>query len=408
MHDLARLALSSALTLCAPSASWVSAQGVAPRQVQVHPVPFSDDPADLPLLGDQDIHLYTQEAYEGFSPSITTAVAGRYDELVAAGMDTARHLFDWADLEPSPGVYDTALVLEAMQDRRDRGIRHQFCNLVIVDSGGKTVPPYVEALLASPQGWQHPALLRALEDLLDVFVPLFLQHDAYLLGLANEPGGYFEDEPLEAASFPAFVAHGFEHVRTLEPRLSCTVVFAGAQDGALPSLMPLCDVASFNTYVYRQELDPNCALAGQRLPLYRADSAASVGSLLDELIVAAAGRLVCIQEFGQASGWNDMPQTLGPQAGLANQASCMEALGQALANRSAHVRTVCQWVLNDHTPAGMQYLVDDLQSAGLPSCYAANIAEIFGPAGLVRSDATASIKPAFVAFRDAVQRFAQR
>ena len=99
-----------------------------------------EDPSTMPLLPGERLHLYTQEAYEAFDPVVTAAVDSRYDELVDAGMDTARHLFDWADLEPAPGVYDLQDMIDAMDARSAAGIEHQFCNLVVIDSFGPVVP----------------------------------------------------------------------------------------------------------------------------------------------------------------------------------------------------------------------------------------------------------------------------
>ena len=102
-----------------------------------------------------------------------------------------------------------------------------------------------------------------------------------------------------------------------------------------------------------------------------------------------------------------MPRTLGPYAGLENQRAIYRALRTELHKRRAHFRTVCNWTLNDHTEEGMRYFVEILIREGFPRCFADNIAEIFGPAGLVHSDATASKKPAFTAFKSAVRFFAK-
>lgn len=366
------------------------------------------DPGDLPLLGDQRIHLYVQEAYEGFSPAITGAVEGRYDELVAAGMDTARHLFDWADLEPSPGVYDTDLVIDAMTLRQAAGITAQFCNLVVLDSQDLTVPDYIRDLIDMGAAWDDPLITGAFTRLLDAVVPIMLDHDMYLLGLSNEPGGYFEDSPAGAASFDEFVSAAVAHAHSIEPELSCTLVFAGTDDPALPALMPHLDVASFNYYFYAPETDPSCLLGGTlALPLFRSIVASQVSGILDDMIAGSMGKLICIQEIGQSTGWNDMPQTLGPNAGLAAQEACFLALRDGLQARAQHFRTVCVWTLNDHTPAGIAYVGDALLADGFPQCYVDNLNEIFGPTGLVRSDTLASVKPAFAAFRGAVTFFAQ-
>ncbi len=373
-----------------------------------------EDPSTMPLLPGERLHLYTQEAYEAFDPVVTAAVDSRYDELVDAGMDTARYLFDWRDVEPEPGVFDVELVIEAMESRAARGIRHHFCNLVVIDSEGLVVPDYIEDWVEAGVRFDDPRITDAFARVLDALVPLMLPRGMFVLALSNEPGGYYEVHPDRAASFRGFIEAAIQHAHELEPRLSCTVVFAGAQDPAIPALMPLLDVAAFNTYFYFVQADPGCTFEGFPLPLYRADTAGSrrdpssrVGRYLDDLIEAAGGRLVNIQEIGQATGWNDAPRTLGRYAGLANQRSVYRSLARELHVRRAHIRTACNWTLNDHTEAGMQYFIDGLIAEGMPLCFADNIAEIFGPAGIVRSDTSASKKPAFDDFVKAVAFFAR-
>ncbi len=362
-------------------------------------------PGELPLLGDSAVHLYAQEAYEAFPDAVTKAVAARHAELVASGMDCARHLFDWAGLEPTPGTYDTDLVIEALDARIESGITHQFCNITVIDSfGAEELPQYIADLLAQGTPWDDPRITGAFARLLDAVVPLMLDRGTYMLGVANEPGGYYTDSPDEAASFEGFVQAAVEHVHSLEPRLACTVVFAGPNDPALPHLMPLVDVATFNRYAYVEELDTGCRWDDSPLRLGRAMSPGGVAAILDELIAASQGKLICIQEFGQSTGWDDAPQTLGPNAGLENQRAVIEALANALNSRRSFFRTVSIWTLNDHTRAGMQYVADAILTEGLPQCYADNVTEVFGPTGLVHSDSDASPKPAFDTFKTAVAR----
>ncbi len=371
------------------------------------------DPAEMPLLPGGGIRLYTQEAYEGFDPQITEAVDARYRELVAAGMDTARYLFDWRDLEPEPGQYDIGLAVEAMEFRRERGIALHFANVVVIDSAGPVVPEFVEDLLAAGLPWDDPRITEPFGRLLEELIPVMLDRGLFMLGLSNEPGGYYEDEPIAAASFRGFIEAAIARAHAVEPQLTCTVVFAGPTDPAIPDLMPLVDAAAFNTYFYVQRVENTCTLEGFPLPLWRAEPASEVGPrpggvgpFLDDLIAAAGGRLVNIQEIGQATGWNDEPETLGPFAGLEFQEAIYRELRIELDRRSEHIRTVCNWTLNDHTKDGMRYFVEPILDAGFPRCYAANLGEIFGPTGLVRSDAVASKKPAFAEFEAAVRFFA--
>ena len=360
-------------------------------------------PGALPLLGEQRVHLYVQEAYEGFDRETTDAVAARYAELVDAGMTCSRHLLDWADLEPSPGVYDVDGVIEALDTRIAMGAPRQFVNITVIDSFGvETAPQYVQDLLASGARWDDPRITGPFGDLLDAIVPAMVDRGVYMLGFANEPGGYFENDPAQAATFQGFVRSAIDRTRAIEPALATTVVFAGTDDASIPALMPLIDVATFNTYFYATEPDALCTILGEALPLWRATGPQTIPALLDEMLAVAGDRLVCIQEIGQATGWRDRPTTLGPLAGQANQAAVLSALIEALQERSHRFRSVSLWTLNDHTPAGMQYIIDAVVAEGLPLCYANNIAEIFGPTGIVESTPEARPKPGFDVLRESI------
>jgi hypothetical protein len=277
-------------------------------------------------------------------------------------------------------------------------------NITVIDSfGPERVPAYVEDVLSSGAGWDDPRIVKPFLGMLDEIVPLMVERGVYMVGFANEAGGYYEEEPGEAASFAGFVAAAIEHMQMIEPELAGTVVFAGASDASIPALMPVIDVATFNTYAYRWVDESPCSLDGFTFPALRPLGSRGIGGLLDELIAVSNGKLICIQEFGQSTGWEDRPTTLGPEAGLARQVEMVEGLAEALHARRARFRTVCLWTLNDHTPAGMQYLVDALTVEGMPACFGEHMAEVFGPTGLVRSDAKATPKPAFEAFKRAIR-----
>ena len=359
--------------------------------------------AALPLLGSDGVHLYVQEAYEAFPDVVDARIATRYAELVDAGMDCSRHLFDWIDLQPDANTLDVAFAVSAMQRRIAAGTGKQFVNITVIDSGGpEAIPRFIRDRLDAGVPWDDPSIVDPFKELLSELIPPMLDEGMYMIGFANEPAGYYEDDPAGAASFAGFIEAAVAHARTLSEELATTVVFAGTQDRAIPALMPLIDVATFNHYAYEVESEPACTILDTPLPFFRAVGPDSVGAVLDEMIATADGRLVCIQEFGQSTGWGDQPETLGPLASLDTQRQVMIAFTEALADRREHFRTVCLWTLNDHTRNGMQYVIDAVTAEGLPQCYAANIAEIFGPTGLVRSDATASRKPAFDAVRAAI------
>lgn len=368
-----------------------------------------ESPKALPLLGEQRVHFYVQEAYQGFPPDITNAVADRYAELVDAGMDCSRHLLDWADLEPTPGVYDVAGVIEALDARIDMGAPRQFVNITVVDSGGpEALPQYVQDLLAQGATWDDPRITGPFGDLLDAIVPVMIDRGVYMIGFANEAGGYYEDDAAAAASFEGFVTAAIDRTRAIEPRLSTTVVFAGTTDASLPALMPLIDVATFNWYAYELGVEPSCRFFGEALPLWRATGPDGIPAVLDEMMRVSGDRLVCIQEFGQATGWKDRPTTLGPLAGEALQARVIQAFAEAVVERQHRFRTVSLWTLNDHTPDGVQYLVDAMLAEGLPQCFADNVGEIFGPTGIVESTPEARRKQAFESLRRAIAEVSAR
>lgn len=298
--------------------------------------------------------------------------------------------------------YDLALVKEAMDDLRERGIKHQFVNIVVLNSEGWVIPEYVQALLNTGATWDDPRIYNAFADLLDRFVPLMLDRGMFVLALSNDPSGYYEDARAQAASFKGFIRAAVAHAHRIEPDLACTVVFAGSADPAIGDLMPLLDAASFNSFAYAKRPSPRCTHGGTSLPPYRSDAAEQVGTQLDKLIAVAQGKLINIQKIGQATEG----ASLGELTGEANQAAVYDALGTALrARREEGFRILCNWTLNNHDRA-WNPLRAILVREGLPACYANNIRDMFTKTGLVHSDRAATAKPALFVFKRSISAFA--
>jgi hypothetical protein len=358
------------------------------------------DPVTMPLLGDSEVHLYAHPAFSPFNPKITAAVEARFDELIGVGMDTCRYIPDWRDLEPSPGRYTPEELYADMENRASRGIKNHVVNICVVDAGDFNAPQYILDMIEAGKSWDDPKITTAFNKMLSATVPGMIQRGLCLLGLSNEP----VEEGAEAPGLPCFIESAIKHVHAkIHHDLSCTIAFAGPKDPSIPKLLHLCDVATFNCYLVVPKFDSACTW-GEGIPVSLAQAAPpeAIGALFDELIEAAQGKLINIQEMGQATGFAGKPTSLGPLAGPENQAACYEAVKRALHTRKAHFRTVCNWSLNDHSEGTYDFLRKPLRDAGCPDCFIDNAIESWISTGLVLSDETATKKPAFDVFKEAV------
>lgn len=158
----------------------------------------------------------------GDLPPDSDRVTQRLDEAIAGGMGGFTVYVDWPAVEPFPGEYDFAELVEVLDRLHDRGLA-TFVNLTIGDVGEYVVPPEFsdgEGGLADGLGLEDPEVFDRLAGLLSALVPKLLDRGVIALGLGNEMDdrldGEFADE---LDGYVALVAAARSYLKAIAPGL---------------------------------------------------------------------------------------------------------------------------------------------------------------------------------------------
>jgi hypothetical protein len=345
----------------------------------------TEDP--LALLAEGP-HIGMLTSFEAPAEGTQDAVDELWLDAMQAGMDVARIQVDWADLEPQPGVYDTA-ALEAELAAYDELGLQVMVTLSTIDSFEFTLPPDLEDPddprgLVGGLAFDDEAITSRFAGLLDEVVPLVVQHGGYLLTVGNEPDNAFEDTPGFAAEVAGFTAAAKQHAASIDDRLaiSMTLAYSAASENAEVSeaILDVVDVVTFNLY---------CQNEGG-LVVDAKESLARIQAVL----TAAGDKPVVIQELGCPAGYEEEPTNI--DGSLEKQAVFFEVFADAMRNeprlRSAYVFQTFDW-----SPALTASLAEEMEASGFDAATINFMTESLGTVGLCRWT-DASCRPAWNQF----------
>lgn len=252
--------------------------------------------------GEPGVHL----GFGTFSPVTDTqlpALDARIAEATAAGMDVARVMVDWAEIETGPGAYDWSL-LDDQLERVPNGTR-LFLTLGVTDVDRYAVP---EDLLGSDSGLaaplDDPAVTGRYLSLLDAVLPrLIAEHQLFALSVANEPDVLLEERSAEqATALAAFTSAVGDYASDRFPGLAVTMTISGPavtySSALLPELIAATDVAAFNW---------GCI----DLTDFTVTDPSTIRADIALLLAAAGDRDIILQELSCPAGYADAPSTIG-------------------------------------------------------------------------------------------------
>jgi hypothetical protein len=230
-------------------------------------------------------------------PTCKATLEERLEEVRTAtgeGIPTVQRVpLDWRDLEPSAGVYDTAPMLETLENFNDDNNEYIFVLVATVDSDGITgvhpddaeLRPYSDSCL-----WQRFSSLLQQAVVLPI---LQANQRVFLLFVGNEPGSCFEKNPEELLPLTIFLNQTRDWVHETVPDLSVGLTMdrifleiANAQYGLNSDL-----TADFLTAID----DP------QDL----------VRTLREKQSIFGFDRRFVVQELGMPSGWEHRDSFIG-------------------------------------------------------------------------------------------------
>lgn len=174
------------------------------------------------------------------------SINARWNDAVQAGMSIARLQIDWPDLEPFENTYAKDLLRQELEKLSNQKLQ-VFLTITAYDSDGPVIPAYLDHLAID-----HQMLIQRFNRLMDWVIPLLVEHNGWVISIANEPDNDFPDHPEVAEKILTFLIAVKSHIHQIEPKMAVTVTMAeGGLDAGLAGMKEIVnasDVASFNFY----------------------------------------------------------------------------------------------------------------------------------------------------------------
>jgi hypothetical protein len=352
-------------------------------------------PRDLPLLPPGK-HLGMIVGFEKLPPELQMKADGYWKDAVAKGMDVGRVQSDWGVLEPKPGEYNKPVLEHALQDMKAKGM-HPFVTITTLDTEGYSMPPFLMdekgEHLKDSLNVGSPSIVEGFKKLLDWVVPLCKQYGVWALSIANEPETMFKDHPEEADGLVRFLRASREYAHGLCPDLAVTVTLGSSgvfdQKPWIAPLVSESDVACFNYY----------GIDHLTLEVY--DDFSRVQTYMSELVKAADGRYVMLQEWGCPAGYTDKPSPM--KTSPEKQRDFFKASVDMMA-KDPQIRVAFAFQLLDWSPQLTKQFSEGFLKAGTPELVARQLEEWLLTSGLVRYEDGAP-RPAWDVFLQGVARF---
>ncbi|MDQ2682623.1 MAG: hypothetical protein M3Y37_03760 [Chloroflexota bacterium] len=327
-------------------------------------------------------------AFAPVAPELQPALDERVAELTAAGMDVARVMVAWSEIEAVPGVFDFA-PLDAQLARVPAGTR-LFLTLAAADVDHYPMPPDLVFTRAAPEyPLDTPLVIYRYLTLLDELLPrLVADYGLFALSVANEPDNFLDDAPQEEIpQLVGFTDAVAAHVEERYPGLTVTVTLSGPgiqfEPGTAAALMAPLETVAFNWSCI--DLATFTARGPETIP-------ADIALMLE----AAAGREILLQEVSCPSGYADRPSLVG--ATRESQAAWFAAFFVAIAAepqfRAAFVLDLVDWPADLAAETSAFMLVSGFEE------YAARYQEHLETWGLLTTDLHP--KPAWAVLLDAL------
>lgn len=201
---------------------------------------------------------------------------------------TLMSLWGWERLEPDKGETNLSKEIAGLNYAlKDKGFR-TYCGLTVIDTVKRVMPEDLQE-----KNWDDPELVTRYGKVLDQLSREIFKRPEYFV-IANEADVYFDKHPEEIDAFMGFAAAAKREIRSRFPQavIGISVTYEGLHKGGqradfIKRVIAASDAAFF-TYYPVLDLKPT--------------RPAQTPAQLDDIINAAQGKAVILQEIGYPSG----------------------------------------------------------------------------------------------------------
>ncbi|MBN1964906.1 MAG: hypothetical protein JW910_09680 [Anaerolineae bacterium] len=234
--------------------------------------------------------------YSDTSPEAAEVIGNAFSETLAAGVDAYELSIAWSDLEPQAGQIDTSTLTYLLDILASLDVT-PYLSIETINTVNLTLPADLSgagpSALADGLHFDDPALIERFGVVLDAVVPLMAAHDGFFIAVGNEIDPWLAAHPEEVEPFLAFVAAARTRVQQIDPQIGvgASVTFDAVADNVawLGNLLATSDAAVYTYYPLNAD--------------YTVRSPSVVGGDVAQMVRAAGGLPVLLQEVGYPSGY---------------------------------------------------------------------------------------------------------
>lgn len=252
----------------------------------------ASDPGTLPLLKvKQSIGiLYTE-----IDPAHQDAIDTAFGELLDRGLHGFEASMDWIEFVNDDWSIDTTNFEALLNGLSELGLT-PYLSIATIDTNNLQIPfsfrdPDNERELAPSMSWDDPLMISRFGELLDVIIPILVEHGGYYLSVGNEVDIWLNGHPDQIQAYTTFVDAARSRVHAIAPELAVGSTLTGEVLGHPEISGPLIGVSDAVSYTYYHMVDGQ-VLAPDLFP-----------GVLDAMVELAGDKQIVFQEVGYPSGW---------------------------------------------------------------------------------------------------------
>jgi len=345
-------------------------------------------PAELhsmPLFNEQQNIGMLIGFNESNPPQTEDSISARWDEAIEKGMRVARLQIDWTDLETEKDNYNKDLLRNSLQNHQQQGLQ-TFLLISVYDSEGIVVPGYLGDVNIGSNSLQE-----RFNKLMDWVIPMLINHDGFLISIANEPDNEMNEITGLAGQILNFYVTSRDHIHSIDKRMAVTITLTeGGLDSnisGVDAILEEVDVVCWNFYGSKSAMES---------PWYLVQDEEEIRKDIQRMIQASKGKQIVIQELGLWSGGYILDSSLEIQNRF------FEVFFSEM-EKEESIRAAFVFQLVDWSPFATGVMLSLFEEGEVPQSFLDAFAESLRTIGLIRYE-DGQRKPAWDTFTSYLEK----